>query len=236
VRAYIANSDNGTVSVVSGYEGYNKANITVGDGPLDIDVDILDDIAYVVNSGSNTTSVLNVTDGNYSNIADIPVGGRPEGIAADPNEGLAYVATDEGIAVLYGTNKQVQVGVSFDLNPFHAGRIVCKDFTVPTNQYVYVDFRTQCTAQANEGFQFSSWAENTGSNSSRTISSSQDDWFGNFFNAFSGNPSPATLNVTKFGSFAANFKELPPAIFFARCVILWLQFSDLILQLDIILR
>ena len=66
------------MSVVSGYEGYNKANITVGDGPLDIDVDILDDIAYVVNSGSNTTSVLNVTDGNYSNIADIPVGNSPQ--------------------------------------------------------------------------------------------------------------------------------------------------------------
>ena len=28
----------------------------------------------------------------------------------------------------------------------------------------------------------------------------------------SGEPSPATLNVTKFGNFTANFERLPPAI------------------------
>ena len=125
---------------------------------------------------------------------------------------LAYVATNEGVSVLYGVSKQVQAGVSFDVNPFHAGRIECKDFTVPTNQYFYVDFRTQCTAQANEGFQFSSWNEKSGGNSSRTISSSQGDWFANVLSAFSGKPSPATLSVTKFGNFIANFEKLPPAI------------------------
>ena len=69
-----------------------------------------------------------------------------------------------------------------------------------------------------KGFQFSSWIENLGSNSSRTIRASQGDWFMNALDwltsAFRREPkdTPATLNVTKFGSFTANFKELPPAI------------------------
>jgi hypothetical protein len=72
--------------------------------------------------------------------------------------------------------------------------------------------------QKQQGFQFSSWIENLGSNSSRTISASQDDWFMSaldwLMSAFSGErkDTPATLNVTKFGNFRANFEGLPPAI------------------------
>ena len=51
-----------------------------------------------------------------------------------------------------------------------------------------------------------------GSNSSRTIQSSQGDWFINALDWLGGKPSPATLNVTKFGNFTANFETLPPAI------------------------
>ena len=107
-------------------------------------------------------------------------------MAVDNFRDIVYVANSGSntVSVLYGASKQVQAGVSFDVNPFHAGRIECNDITVPTNQYLYVDFRTQCTAQANQGFQFSSWIENLGSNSSRTIRASQGDWFTNTLSAF----------------------------------------------------
>jgi hypothetical protein len=115
-------------------------------------------------------------------------------------------------------SQKVQAGVSFDVNPFHAGHIECNNITVPTNQYFYVDFRTQCLAQAHKGFQLSSWIENLGSNSNRTIKASQGDWFTNtldwLMSAFSSErkDTPATLTITKFGSFTANFEKLPPAI------------------------
>jgi hypothetical protein len=120
--------------------------------------------------------------------------------------------------VIDGRSQKVLAGISFDVNPFHGGRIECNKIRVPTNQYFYVDFRTQCTAQANPGFQFSSWIENLGSNASRTISTSQGDWLTNTLDwltsAFSGErkDTPATLNVTRFGNFTANFERLPPAI------------------------
>jgi YVTN family beta-propeller protein len=216
--AYVTNLDSDSVSIIDRIKGKysNIANITVGSGPSNLAVidwgDEGDSIAYVANPGSNTVSIINGTDGNYSNIANIIVGEGLYGIDADQTNSIAYVATGEGISVLYGISRQVQAGVSFDVNPFHAGRIECKDLPVPTNQYFYIDFRTQCTAQANEGFQFSSWIENLGSNSSRTISASHGDWFTNTLDWVSGKPSPATLNVTKFGNFTANFETLPPAI------------------------
>ena len=222
--AYVANSESDTVSVIEEMDGNysNIANIPVGDGPTNLAVidwgDEGDSIAYVSNAYSNTVSMINGTDGNYSNIADITVGPNPGPLDADQTNSMAYVATSNGVSVIYGISKQVQAGVSFDVNPFHAGRIECKDFAVPTNRYFYVDFRTQCAAQPNEGFKFSNWIENLGSNSSRTISASQDDWFINALDwltsTFGREPKdmPATLNVTKFGSFTANFKELPPAI------------------------
>jgi len=69
----------------------------------------------------------------------------PSGIAVSDN--IAYVtnAGSNGVSVLCGNSQQVQVGVSFDISPFHAGRIECNNITVPTNQYLYIDFSTRCT-------------------------------------------------------------------------------------------
>jgi hypothetical protein len=42
-----------------------------------------------------------------------------------------------------------------------------------TNQYVLVEFGSQCEAEANNGFQFNSWTEILGHNSSKTITRSE---------------------------------------------------------------
>ena len=212
-KAYVVNQFSKTVSVINTSNYTDKMDIPVGDGPIDIEVD--DEIVYVAN-----VDTVSVIDLNTKKVSNIPVGNGPVDIEINLDEDIIYVVNhySNSLSVIYGKTHQVQAGVSFDINPFHAGRIECNDVTVPTNKYFYADFRTKCTAQANPGFQFSNWIENLGSNSSRTIQASQGDWFTNTLDwlnsTFSGKPmvTPATLNVTKFGNFTANFEKLPPAI------------------------
>jgi YVTN family beta-propeller protein len=237
--AFVANRDSNTVSVIKETNGVysNIANVTVGEYPTSIAAEMflsdegvvnrmfLSDegvvnIVFVGHGFSDTVSVIKGTNGVYSNIANVTVGEFPTSIAVNEVDNTAYVANSESntVSVIYGPSQKVQAGVSFDINPFHAGHIECNNIIVPTNQYLYVDFRTRCLAQHNKDFQFSSWSENLGRDSSRTIKASQGDWFTNtldwLMSAFSSErkDTPATLTVTKFGSFTANFEKLPPAI------------------------
>ena len=92
------------------------------------------------------------------------------------SDNTVYVANYPSgtVSVIDDKTQVIAAGVSFDVNPFHAGRILCNniDSAVPTNQYFFADYQTQCKAQANKGFQFSSWIEKLGGNSSRTINAS----------------------------------------------------------------
>lgn len=71
----------------------------------------------------------------------------------------------------------------------------------------------QCTAIPNSGFEFSSWEENLGDNSTQPISIWRPSYLDSIFKLRNGSDSPqATLNVTKFGTFTANFREASPVI------------------------
>ena len=74
---------------------------------------------------------------------------------------------------------------------------------------------SECTAKPNQGFEFVSWQENLGGNSTQLIkfSSPPSIWDSilDFLHMKPDKPE-ATLNITKFGSFTANFKALPPPI------------------------
>jgi YVTN family beta-propeller protein len=216
---------NGTLSILEVKDrNYTSIeNITVGNDPQDIAVDQARNLVYIANTGSDTVSVINNTsfsDKDYTNIENITVGSSPSAIAIDEDDNIAYVVNTgpknsigpDTISVLSGTSQEVQAGVSFNVNPFHAGLIECNNITVPSNQYFFVDFRTQCTAQANQGYRFSTWNENLGGNSTRTLSASQDDWFVMTLDWLSGKSSPATLNITSFGNYTANFERVSPAI------------------------
>jgi YVTN family beta-propeller protein len=220
--AYVANAGPNTVSIIKETDDgvyRNIANVTVGESPSEIDVNENNNIAYVLNYLSNTVSMINETDdGVYRNIANVTVGESPSDIAVDENSNIAYVtnAGPNTVSIIEGFDQKVQAGVSFDINPFHAGHIVCNNIIIPTNQYFYVDSRTQCLAQPNKGFQFNSWIENLESNSSRTINASIPtdslvDWIKSAL-GFGSKQTSGILTVTKFGSFTANFETLPPAI------------------------
>ena len=82
-------------------------------------------------------------------------------------------------------------------------------------QRFYTWSGTECTAKPNQGFDFVSWQENLGGNSSRVIQFVTPAPFYepilDFLHLAPDKPE-APLNVTKFGSFTANFKATPPPI------------------------
>ena len=97
------------------------------------------------------------------------------------------------------------------------GHIECYDDKViaPTAKQFYLWSGSQCTAKPNQGFDFVSWQENLGRNSTQLISvAGPPSFFDSILAVLHLKPdkSESTLNFTKFGSFTANFKELPPPI------------------------
>lgn len=126
------------------------------------------------------------------------------------------------ISVIKGFNDKVTAGITFNVSPEHSGNVVCNsnnnpnvfNNVYPTNTYIYVESATKCYAKPNKDFQFSSWIENLGGNSTVTLnttafSDSPLDYLQRFLGA---NDTSATLQVNRFGSFTANFKHLPPPV------------------------
>ena len=141
----------------------------------------------------------------------------------------------DGVSVIDGETNKVVARVSFAINPSNAGQIVCNGITSPMNRYFYVSAGTECVATPNKGFEFISWVENVGDNSTRTLKSSADttflELFLDFFNIKLYDPTTTsilelfldffniklydpttTLNDIQFGNFTANFNKLPPPI------------------------
>ena len=110
---------------------------------------------------------------------DITVGKSPRAIAVDPTTNKIYVANSgsNSISVIDGTINDVVATVTFNIHPFNAGHIKCNN-NISTNIYLRIRSRTPCKAEANSGLVFSSWSENLGHNSSKTITTSpvSDSW------------------------------------------------------------
>ena len=216
---YVANYLDNTVSVIDGENNTKIGNdIPVGEGPTGIGVNSNTNMMYVANYLDNTVSVI---DGeNNTKIGnDIPVGKGPGDIGVNSDTNTIYVANnwDNSVSVIDGKANKVVAKVTFSTEPFNGGRIECdKDkLTAPIGQQFYVYSGSQCTAKSNQGFEFVSWQENLGGNSTQLLKfsspSSIVDSILDFFN-MKPDKQEATLNITKFGSFTANFKALPPPI------------------------
>jgi YVTN family beta-propeller protein len=234
-----------SLSVISG-ENNTKIgeDIPVGDFPAAIGIDETTNTVYVVNSGSNSVSVISAL--NDTKIKDIAVGEGPRGIGVNERTNTVYVVNSgsDSVSVIDGVANEVVAGVTFQVNPFNSGVILCDGLTIPSpvGQYIYVYSGTECIAKPNEGFEFVSWEQNNlDGNSTQPISVSRPapilDSIANFmdpdpiaerwdslFKSWGIQPisetlglnpydsKAATLNVTKFGTFIANFKELPPPL------------------------
>jgi YVTN family beta-propeller protein len=236
---YVANTESNNVSVISIDNNTKIKDIPVGDLPEDIGVlQTLDRYSvYVANYDSDTVSVINavtnepVINATTNEPLKIPVGDGPEAIGVNEETNTIYVANyDSGtVSVIDASANKVVAGVTFEVNPFNSGYIVCDDLTTPSSddltppspigRYTYVYSGAECTAKPNEGFEFASWEENLVGNSTQPINASRSASPWDSFVLTIGAPfgykpdrPEATLNVTKFGNFTANFKELPPPV------------------------
>jgi len=105
----------------------------------------------------------------------------------------------------------------FKTEPINAGFIECDKGKIktPIAQQFYMWSGSECTAKPYPGFEFVSWQENLGKNSTQLIKiatpPSTLDSILDFLHMNADKPE-SKLNITKFGSFTANFRALPPPI------------------------
>ena len=108
----------------------------------------------------------------------------------------------------------IVAGIRFTVNPINSGYIECNGIKTPTEQYLYVYTGERCTAKTSKGFEFQNWQMNLKNNATLllyTSSSSAWDSILDIFNLKHDKPE-ATISINKFGSFTANFRELPPPL------------------------
>ena len=210
---YVVNTGSSTVSVIKNNAKMGE-DIPVGNKPTAIDVNVGANTVYVANTGSSTVSVIK---NNAKMGEDIPVGNKPTAIDSYEKTNTVYVANtgSSSVSVIDGISNKVVAGITLQVNPFNSGYIECNRLKSPISQNFYVFDKTECIAKSNQGFHFLSWEENLKDKSTQVISISRPvsilESIKNFFNIESEEPE-AKLKITKFGSFTANFKELPPPV------------------------
>jgi YVTN family beta-propeller protein len=209
------------ISVISG-EDDTKVGEDIGIvyGPTAIAADETTGAIYVTNPLSNSVSVI--SGENLTKIGeDIPVGAGPIDIAVNEGTDAIYVANSlsDSISVIDGVDNKVVAGVTFNVYPPNSGSVECDELSTRyvRERYFYVDSAAQCIAKPNAGSEFVSWQEDLRDNSTHLINQSADatsfrtisEWL--HLNRFEPEPE-ARLNITKFGTFTATFKALPPSI------------------------
>ncbi len=211
---YVANFRSNTVSVIDSDTNTVIKNIHVRDGPRFIDALAGGGAVYVANSDSNTVSVINLVTNTV--IRNIKVGASPGSIYGFGD--TVYVANSgsNSVSVINLVTNEVVAGVTFDINPFEGGQIICNGLDAPINRYFYASSGAECVTKPNNGFEFSSWTQNLADNSTITINASttsSSPWTPllDIFGVKSIDPT-ADLTVNRFGNFTAYLKALLPPV------------------------
>ena len=224
---YAVNSYNNTVSVIDPYIGISIEDIKVGDYPYGIAIDSSANLIYVSNRNDDTVSVINGTDNKL--ITNVPVGKIPTGVAVNSHTGLVYIANSasDTVSVIDSSNisaNRTAVGAKFTVKPSNAGHIVCRGNEIPTNEYIRISFRSDCHAEATDGYRFSSWTENLGGGSSKIVSVPTTSsalpfaFLGGLF-GLSQRDISGTYQIPDFGNYTVNFNQqssaqIPPEYLF----------------------
>lgn len=98
---YVANSADGTASVIDTTSGGVVSTVPVGAEPVDVAISTDGTRAYVANRGDGTVSVIDTAQ-NATIGAPIAVGDQPLGLAVTPDGGRLYVTNsgDDSVSVI----------------------------------------------------------------------------------------------------------------------------------------
>jgi YVTN family beta-propeller protein len=215
-KVYVASSISRSVSVIDEVyiKGSIAANIPVGESPEAIAVDPNTNKIYVAYYSSDSVSVI---DGANDKVlsSNITAGISPIDIAVNPTTNKVYVVSSDSrsVSVIDEAINDLVALVTFNIHPFNAGHIKCNNDNISTNVLVWIRSGAQCKAEANNGFVFSSWSEDLGHNSSKTITTSpvSDSWT-SLLNAIGLLQDNSTFTISEYGNFIANFREAPSPI------------------------
>jgi YVTN family beta-propeller protein len=130
--AYVANSGNGTVSVLDLATGAPVGAVAVGGKPVDVAITPDGGRAYVVDEQRGL--VLGILTATNTTFAAIPVGKEPRGIAITPDRAAAYVTNfgDGSVSVInLATNATLPTAIPVGAEP--EGIAVSRD-----GRYAYV--------------------------------------------------------------------------------------------------
>jgi YVTN family beta-propeller protein len=214
---YVGNYFDNTVSVIDGNTNTKIGkDIPVGKGPYGIDVNTVTNRIYTINDKIGTVSVI---DGNTNTKIgkDILVGRLPSGIVANLGTNAIYVTKyyDNSVSVIDGKTNKILAGITLQISPPNSAHIKCDNLTAPLSLQIYINQGAKCTAFPNPGYEFISWGKNLQDNSTQFLQGAPDhsiyDDLLNFLHLESIKPE-FTITITNFGSFTANFKELPTPI------------------------
>ena len=130
-NAYVANSADGTVSVINTATNTVSKTLTVGSNPYAVSVTPDGKNVYVTNGNSGTVSVISTTSNTVT--STITVGTNPYGITASPDGTKIYVTNNgsNSVSIISTATNTVSGTVTVGTNPY--GVIVS-----PDNSKVYV--------------------------------------------------------------------------------------------------
>ena len=114
---YVANTSDGSVSVINGSTNAVTSTVPVGNLPVAVAANLSTNTVYVANSSDNSVSVIN--GANNTVTSTVTVGSHPYGVAVNPSTNTVYVANGSGnsVSVINGTNNTVTSTVTVGSNP-----------------------------------------------------------------------------------------------------------------------
>ena len=189
-------SGDNMLSVIDIYTNNLVTNITgFGDRPT-LSVNPVTNMIYVAND-NDTVFVVNGLSNKVSetiHTSPFPWRNQQHDVDVDPETNLLYLTNvfDNTVSIINGSSNTLLVGMRFGTEPLDSGYILCKNRTMPDNQYIRIENSTRCVAQAFDGFTFSSW--------SGDLSSSL------------ANKSSPSLNAFGYGDLTANFQPVPAKV------------------------
>ena len=206
------------VSIINGTSNIKVDKVIPLFGPLlELEVNENSNVVYLL-SKHNLYSLNEKTN----KLFNINISEPLSNIEVNENNNIVYLTSEDSdsLFTIHGPKHKVAVGITFNVFPLNAGRIICGEEKIeyPINQYFYEEPGMICNAKANSGFEFVNWNENIDSNTTRPLKPCVEDSKNPFDPLMTpiqktwqiyNDTAETSFCINHYGTFTANFRELP---------------------------
>lgn len=206
------------VSIINGTSNIKVDKVIPLFGPLlELEVNENSNVVYLL-SKHNLYSLNEKTN----KLSNINISEPLSNIEVNENSNIVYLTSEDSDSffTIHGPKHKIAVGITFNVFPLNAGRIICGEEKIeyPINQYFYEEPGMICNAKANSGFEFVNWNENIDSNTTRPLKPCVEDSKNPFDPLMTpiqktwqiyNDTAETSFCINQYGTFTANFRELP---------------------------